>query len=334
MKTAAQTETEAAEWLARRDAGDWDDADQSALDLWMEESLSNKIAFLRLESAWNMADRLRASALNPVDVEVDSEVEPGAEIVELPRRPVLARVPKWIWPSAAAAMLALIVVPFAMRTEPAQVYSTPVGGFQDLPLADGSRIELNTDTQLSVDFSDDERRVRMSRGEAFFEVAKDEARPFVVQAGDYRVIAVGTAFSVRYTGNDIDVAVTEGKVRVEGPARTDGTLETAFVSAGQIADAEATQAVVRPAPAGEIDRSLAWRDRLLVFDNRPLGEVAAEFNRYNQQKLVVDQSAVGVMVDGTFKPGNIGGFVRLLDQGFDVVAERTPDGRILLRVRR
>src|SRR5262249_39417186 len=95
-------------------------------------------------------------------------------------------------------------------------YRTPVGGIESVPTADGSTITLNTDSQIRVALSASERRIELKHGEAYFEVAHDPNRPFVVHAGNKRVIAVGTKFSVRRDYDDVQVVVTEGKVRLEG----------------------------------------------------------------------------------------------------------------------
>lgn len=208
-------------------------------------------------------------------------------------------------------------------------YVTPIGGFERLPLADGSQVELNTDTKVEVAYSDGRRRIELDRGEAYFNVTKDKNRPFVVDAGPYDVIAVGTAFSVRRNGEDIDVFVTEGRIRVESDEGA--TARPVLVSAGQKVSIRAGVSAVAATDEAEHRRQLSWREGMIILDNRPLREVAAEFNRYNEQKLVVLDPKVGaVTMGGTFRPGNLPGFIRLLEPGFGIKA--VPDGekRIIL----
>lgn len=329
MNEAADIERQAAEWLVRREGESWSQSDQVAFDGWVAESTANRIAVLRLETAWNKAGRLRASALTaldeaPVEASAANDAREGAAEPETRRR--------WrVWPALVAASLAAVAIPVYNQFQTADTYATPIGGFQQLPLADGSRVDLNTNTQLAVDYSGEERLVQLSKGEAFFKVAKDTKRPFVVQAGEYRVVAVGTAFTVKLRGREVEVVVTEGRVRIEGPTQAGVPARPTFASAGQTAVATSAAPVVRPVAAEEIDNALSWRDGLLIFDGRPLGDVAAEFNRYNRAQLVVDPSATGVIIDGTFRATNVDGFVRLLKQGFNVEGQREATGEIVLK---
>src|SRR5262249_37280059 len=124
-----------------------------------------------------------------------------------------------VWPFAIAAsvLLAIGVALFVSRDSifATNRYSTVVGGLPTIPPADGSKVPSNTDSQVRLAITDRERAIELTHGEAFFEVARDPSRPFVVTAGSKRVIAVGTQFSVRRDGEDVQVAVAEGLVRVE-----------------------------------------------------------------------------------------------------------------------
>lgn len=329
VNSAADIERQAAGWLTRRDGGAWSAADQAALDRWIGEATAHRIAWLRLEAAWARADRLRASdlAVEPPIVEEIKEASPPLE-TRKSRQPA-----RRMWLAMAAALVAAIGIPgYHYLNPPSEAFATRVGGFQQLPLDDGSRVDLNTDTALKVAYTRNERRVELARGEAFFAVAKDKSRPFVVHAGPYSVIAVGTAFTVRMEGDDVNVLVAEGRVRVEGPGKA-GAVRIAFVAAGQAAMVAPAIAapIVKPTAPEQIDAALSWRDGLLTFDEKPLGEVAAEFNRYNRRQLLVDPSAADVIVDGTFRATNVEGFVRLLRQGFDVQGVANGDNAILLK---
>lgn len=327
MKSAADIEQTAAEWLVRREGEGWSDADQAAFDQWVAEETAHRIAVIRLETVWRKAGRLRVSALR--SGEMPSPVAQAASGPDDDPAPTPRR--RWLWPAAIAASLALVSVPIYQSLADADTYATAIGGFQRFPLADGSRVDLNTNSRLDVAYSKAVRRLDLERGEAFFKVAKNAARPFVVHAGAYRVTAVGTAFTVKLRGGDIDVVVTEGRVRIDPPATGATPARPIFASAGQVATATGATPVVRPLDAASIDRALSWRDGLLIFEARPLGEIAAEFNRYNQVQLVVDPSATGVIVDGSFRANNVAGFLRLLNQGFGVKSFRDGPNEVILK---
>jgi transmembrane sensor len=197
-------------------------------------------------------------------------------------------------------------------------------------LADGSRITLNTDSLIRVALTDAERHVELGQGEAFFEISKDAARPFVVRAGSKRVVAVGTKFSVRREGNEVQVVVTEGKVRVENHKlshgyRPDGS-DDVFLTPGSIARADDSGVLVQRKTLSEAEQRLTWRTGLLMFRDQTLGDAAAEFNRYNLRKIVVREPSIAALkIEGNFRATNVEAFVRLLESAFPVRAERQAD---------
>jgi transmembrane sensor len=201
-------------------------------------------------------------------------------------------------------------------------------------MADGSKVTLNTDSQIRIALTDTERRVELKRGEAFFEVSKDPNRPFIVRAGSQRVIAVGTKFSVRREGDDIEVVVTEGKVRVEGStagqgSRTDGSANV-FLTPGSIARAGEAGVLVQRKTLPEAEEQLSWRTGVLMFRDESLQQAVTEFNRYNERKIVIQDPAVASLkIEGNFRATNVEAFVRLLESGFPVRADSQP-GQIVL----
>jgi transmembrane sensor len=213
-------------------------------------------------------------------------------------------------------------------------YATPVGGLASVPMADGSHVTLNTDSRVHIALTDTERRVELGRGEAYFEVSKDPSRPFVVRAGDKRVIAVGTKFSVRREGADIEIVVIEGKVRVQDDAaglasRADGSADV-FLTPGSIARADEAGVLVQRRTLPEAEEQLSWRTGWLLFRNQRLADAIAEFNRYNVRKIVIQDPAIGSLkIEGNFRATNVEAFVRLLESGFSVRAEVHADQIIL-----
>jgi transmembrane sensor len=401
----------ASDWLIRRESGTWSAADQARLDEWLNAATLNRVAFLRLELAWEDAARLKALGagvagdrppppgrwnLTPFFDSRASESsdndpqtalsEPGSarptieESVDLAApengsvqrvhehqqvgklrvdetandsvhlhhrriafipppvasraRPLGLRQGKLALSAAAALLLAVgggLYLAFAPNGER---YATPVGGFASVPMPDGSNVTLNTDSQIRIALTDTERRVELGHGEAFFEVSKDPKRPFVVRAGDKRVIAVGTKFSVRREGDDIEIVVTEGKVRVEdGAARQNsrvGGSADVFLTPGSIARADDAGVLVQRRTLPEAEEHLSWRTGRLMFRDLALADAIAEFNRYSARKIVIQDPAIASLkIEGNFRATNVEAFVRLLESGFPVRAEVRAD-QILL----
>lgn len=216
-----------------------------------------------------------------------------------------------------------------------QEIATTANGYQRVLLPDSSIAQLNASTQLRVEFTARERRVALAEGEAHFNVAKDAARPFVVEAQGVRVRAVGTAFNVRLAGGEVNVLVTEGVVRVE----RDGTAEPLVLAANeQTTVPVAVQPVIAPvAPAVEkiepeaVRVALAWQEPRFVFVEAPLAQVVEKFNARNRVQLHLADPGLGArVVGGTFRHDDVETFVRMLENSGDVVAERVGDSRIVL----
>ncbi|PLR22981.1 iron dicitrate transport regulator FecR [Caulobacter zeae] len=266
-ESAADIEAAAARWVVRADRGDLDPAE---LEAWLAGDTRRQGAFVRAQAAWGLLDRGRALG-----------VEETPQRPRVDRRGLLAGLGL-----AAAACVAVIVAPRLLAAR----YGTAVGEIRRVPLADGSLAAINTDTALEVAMKPRRREVRLDRGEAWFQVAKDAERPFVVESGPVRVRAVGTAFSVRRRDGGCEVLVTEGVVEVwsegagEAPRR---------VTAGERVFASDSAGAARPVPASlEITRELAWREGQIVLDGEAFGAAAEEFNRYNARKIVIADPAL------------------------------------------
>ena len=210
-------------------------------------------------------------------------------------------------------------------------YRTALGDMASMSLADGSEATLSSDSRMLVALSRRERHVDLQQGEAFFHAAKDPDRPFVVAAGGRRIVAVGTRFSVRRDGAGLRVVVTEGLVRLESETGPDGHRQpTTLLPAGSVALASNTGTLVRSGTVEEAEQYLSWRDGFLAFHDTPLADAAAEFNRYNARKIVIaDKTVAAMRIGGNFRWSNTDVFVRLLEQGFPVRAERRGDAIVL-----
>jgi transmembrane sensor len=319
MTRSQDIEARAAEWLMRREQPLWSQDDQAALDRWLDESMSHKAAFWRLEHAWQMADRIGALSAR-----------------DIAPRPGRAGLPlKWWHAGALAASLLLAIAFIGLHSKPAlspqpsvDAFDTDIGGHRIVPLVDGSRIELNTATNLRTLISKKRRDVWLDRGEAFFEVAHIEGSTFVVHAGPRLITVVGTQFSVRRDGDNVTVAVVQGRVRVEDT--TPGASSASItVTPGDVAIGLGSSMMVVSKPVAAVEDKLTWRDGRLVFDGTSLAEVVDDFNRYNRQQLLISDPAVAaIRISGTFKASNVEAFVRLLKEAYGLKVELTADGKL------
>jgi RNA polymerase sigma factor (sigma-70 family) len=232
--------------------------------------------------------------------------------------------------AVAGVLVALAVGTVGYLWPPGESFHTAVGVVAAVPMADGSTVTLNTDSQVRIAMTGSERRVNLGRGEAFFEVTKDPSRPFVVVAGDCKIVVLGTKFSVWREAGEVRVTVTEGRVRVES---TDGGAHQQppeEVAAGDIARAGNAGVQVERKPLTEVEADLSWRRGFLFFHDAPLAEAVAEFNRYNREKIVIGSPVIAdVRIGGNFRSTNVAGFIRLLQDGFSIHAERQGDEIIL-----
>ncbi len=294
-------ETRAAEWIvARRVRDDWDERKQAALDQWLGQSPAHTIAYLRLDGAWDRTTRLKA-------------LRPPTHRLAL--RNILPNLLPTLAKSAAA--LAIVGTVFYLASGPErpreQTYATALGGHDVLKLPDGSQVELDTDTVLRVSL-DNKRTVWLDKGQAYFQIAHDPRSPFTVTAANRKVTVLGTKFLMRQDPKRLEVAVMEGKVRLES---REGTAQqrSALLTLGDEAVATKTgMTVTRKTPQARA-QVMAWRRGLLIFDQNTLADAAAELNRYNSRKLVIaDGATAALTIGGTFRTNDVEAFTRVVRQ--------------------
>ncbi len=193
---------------------------------------------------------------------------------------------------------------YAYFKRPANVtYVTAVGGHKIISLADGTHIELNTDSVLQVQ-NGTVRRVALLRGEAYFDVQHDATDPFAVTAGGYRITDIGTKFAVRASASTIKVSLLEGSA-VVAPLTGYSAQRSALLMPGDVVIANAQKLMVEKERVENVAKSLDWRRGLLTFNDTQLAEAVTEFNRYNTRKLRIGDAAVGhLKINGTFQAEN------------------------------
>jgi transmembrane sensor len=343
MAAGTQTDKAAAAWLARLDREAWSAQAQAELDAWLDAATEHRVAYLRLHAAWEQSGRLAALGAG----RQGSEPPPrghwrdafGRSRESAPAgsgEPRVVRRRAWAFGAVAAALAAALVLGvawFRFEQPVETTYRTAMGGLRAIPLADGSRITLSSDSTVRVSLGRSERHVVLDRGEAFFDVAKDRSRPFVIVAGERRVRVVGTRFAVRRgdAGAGLRVVVTQGLVQLESGPGADGRARpSTLLPAGSMALAKGSGIVVNTGTIADAERALDWRNGFLDFDDTTLAEAVAEFNRYNRRKLVVGDRAAGALrIGGHFRWSNVDAFVRLLELGFPVQAEARGDQVVL-----
>lgn len=337
----------AAIWCSRRDEG-MDTAEKVIFNEWLDADERHAIAYGEVE-ATRMA-LLELKHTKPAESSPDPDLFAptafsGGGLRDVFRRSVLT------WGMAAAAVVAVFLWVGQKNWSPVETIARQVAAIElrriDLP--DGSVVELNDQSRVEVLYSDSERRIRLLRGEAFFTVAKNFDRPFVVETGGVAVRAVGTAFSVHLQSEKVAVLVTEGKVAVQAqtlssteielgknPSDNELQLEGGYrvaVSRVGAGAAGAPPPAIESLSAEVIEKALAWRNRLLEFNDVLLAEVVAELNRYNRHQLViVDNTLAQQRFGGRFRPDAYEAVVSLLEADFGVSAEKR-EGETLLRRR-
>lgn len=339
----ARVEAAAADWLVRRRAGIPAD-EEARFQAWLGSDPRHVAAFLPLERIWEELEHPRKHG----------QAEGVRQALRArARRRARRRRTWWVGTAGLAAVVALALqlnpgfLPVPTPT-PASVLGAGAPTFQLRPdlrtLADGSTVELNAGAEISVEFSPEQRGVRLVRGEALFHVAKNPARPFVVTAAGVEVRAVGTAFSVRHTPDRVDVLVTEGRVAVARRAAASDAL--AFAGAADrpapgpalVAAGERTSIplLAESAPASsamssaELTAALAWRAKRVEFSGTPLGEAVQVFDRLSRLRLVIDDPAVRrLRVTGVVWLDDPEAFVRLLEAGLGLEGRRKGDTIVL-----
>jgi transmembrane sensor len=318
-------EAEACAWIAQLDGGEPSPEDLAAFREWVNRSPRHQEEIRRLSELW-------------ADLNVLTELAAPPKVRD---KKLSLGMPAW----AAAVVLSVVLAGVWFQLRPGavqmpQFYSAAVGEQELIELPDGSSIQLNTASQIKVDYSEAMREVRLLQGEAFFDVASNPARPFLVYAGENVVRAVGTAFTVQVKQEKVEVLVTEGVVElasVPTQARSDRLLTStptrplASIKVGQRAtfgrEIESIQSVKRE----EITRRLSWREGMLVFSGEPLEKVVEEVNRYTSVAIVISDPAIArIRIGGYFKAGETAAMLQALETGFGIRVEHVSEKEIRL----
>jgi len=320
----------AAEWMVRISAGQLSGTDQRDLDQWLEQKPENKAELEKSRQLWRLSAQLRDSPMAQALLERDDLAEHpkvwrGAGALHRYALPIAA---------AAVILVALVALPQIERffsRNSADAITTARGEIGNYTLPDGSTLTLDAATSVRIAFSDKERVVYLDRGEGFFDVKHNPARPFIVVAGNKRVVVAGTKFNVDYfpKERDMEVAVVEGLVNVTFPTPHAGN---------SIMPIKQKEVVQFPANGSTIRRPIsaahasAWREGKLYFDDAQLGEVLASVNRHLEKPIVVSNPEMGRRtVTGMFKAGDRNAVLLSLNDLYGLKGKELADRWLLVQ---
>ena len=356
---------EACAWFVECRAGDLDDVGRREFDRWLRKSPEHLSSYIEIAAIWNEGPLLDLDGKWSVDKLIEHAHDAGNDnVVALPgtglsttntvsaeeaprtesaqastavRTRQKAMRKTWISGrrrfviAASIAVLTILGAALGVLEFSSPIYATALGEQRSIQFEDGSTVELNSRSKIRVKYSKQERDVELLEGQALFHVAHDAARPFIVAAGPTRVRAVGTQFDVYKKSNGTVVTVVEGRVAVysapQGLLReTSGSAPTLAAGEQVTVTADAAQKTANPNIAG----ATAWRERRIVFDSATLSDVAEEFNRYNQRKLVIeDPELYGFHISGIFSSSDPDSLIKFLRQRSGVkVTERGTEIRV------
>lgn len=314
---------EAAVWLARLHSDQRTEEMERCFRSWLAHDAKHALAFERMTNTWEATGGIRSR----------ERIAAAAAAASAP--PPRRRNIAWATLSQAIAACAIlgIVLTFAaqlLELEPSGPHArieTALGERRSLQLEDGSRVMLNTNSRVSVVFTDEQRLITLERGQARFEVAKDAARLFIVRAGGKQIVARGTQFDVRWTDERLSIVLFEGSVSVlpvqQSPSRTGIGMEP-----GERLSFEQPTIAVKSAP--NLAREQAWVAGRAIFERTPLREAVAEINRYARRPIELgDPSLAELPISGTFSVDDADAFARALAEVLSLSVEDSGSAIVL-----
>ena len=331
FEARASVERQAREWLIRLDADEpLTNTEKQALRDWTVRSPSHREDLIRISRFWNQANVLTELAV--------------------PLEPANRKGGRWV-PFIMAAVIAFASIALAwwgvqlLDRGPNRIFVTAIGQQKSIALPDGSSIQLNTDSQVQVLYSDHARRVRLLRGEALFSVTPDPVRAFEVYAANSVIRAVGTAFAVQLAASQVDITVTKGVVELAEGANAEAGASSASSEKHPLSQSLARLEVGETTTLGnggrhvevhrlaepELQRRLSWREGYLVFSGQTLSEVIEQMNRYSPVALEISEPQLAsVPIGGRFRIGDLDAILDVLRDNFGIQSHRIDEHNIRL----
>lgn len=318
LPSVEDIEAEAASWLTVLGREDVASTDMARFRLWLKKSERHREAFRTLSALWDDMTVLK---------ELDDIAEAMVEMPQQEKQSLLTRRRAAFAALAASLIIAITGGTIFQLTQSRNlvekaVFITAVGEQKTIQLSDSSTVQMNTDSRMEIDFSASERRVRLLQGEAYFKVAKNSERPFLVYAAKGVVRAVGTAFTVRLRPNDaVEVTVEEGRVALVSLSNPviEERLSMAELTAGQSAVFNEKVEHLAQMAQSEVSRKLAWRQGMLAYAGDPLADVIADISRYTDITIEIADPSLGTMpIGGHFRVGEIKALFDALELTFGI----------------
>ncbi len=306
MTLSDQTKAEAAAWLSRLHMDSRDALDEAAFKVWLSERPENAQAFEAVTNTWDLTEGFRAADY------------PSPMRAPVRRRAVLAGLGTLV---AAGATFGI------WQTAYAGVYETDVGEQKHVSLSDGTQVFLDTNTRIRESYSSDLRRLDLERGRINVRVKPELKRPFVVQAGDQRILAPGTSFDVRRDADMLSMVLLQGEATILPSGQTQN--RRLRLAAGQ-------RLVLSDHRNAQLDKPnlvplTAWQTGQAIFDNDTLRDAAAEMNRYTTEQIAIDPAVASLRMSGVYRVGDNEAFARSVSRLLPVAIEHYPDRIELVR---
>lgn len=350
-RSRAAIAEEAAEWFVEWREAPPSKAGKARFTEWLAESPVHVEEYLAIAQIYGALPNVDPGAISDVEAFVDDTVVAlhGSSAVaergddSAPAGGVSRRRRPWVgWSLAAGILVAVVSAGLfyigAIRNATTE-YVTGLGEQRSILLDDGSMVSLNTESGMAVAYTETGRRITLTHGEALFDVEEDQDRPFWVETGVALIRVTGTQFNVYAQNGSTAVTVIEGTVEVapraspaaraiESPDGSQGAAgEMAKLTVGDQAVVKSGSVAIAATKIDNLEPVTAWTDRRLVFSETPLSEIVAEFNRYNHQRLILDDATVATLeVSGVFSTHDPESLILFLERIADVNVERSPDG--------
>ncbi len=322
---------QACQWIVRLRAEDATDADREQFALWLAANPAHRQAMDAMLALWEDLEILKfREHREHSEQATDGQGSDSNFATDTPAQPGRRR---WLGTGlalAASLVLAILLSPGLGLGPDVQEYRTRLGEQLAVTLPDGSTVKLNTSTRLLVNYSASERQLTLARGEAFFQVAHDTSRPFLVTAGNTEVRALGTAFNILLTDERSEITVTEGVVRVtelNAPDTRPAQVELLYSDQRMLGN----RSGLSSAESIQAANLLAWRDGKLVAHDMALGELVNELSRYHPNRIfIAEPDLTQTTVSGVFQLEDLDSILLALEHTVGVRSVTLDDGSVQL----